>query len=74
MWCHLLINIFFRLGIAGLYCVTKYFLLLFVLFLEGGHSVLELYFCKHVVNQVDWVASFEQAQSEVFYIVLESVF
>ena len=75
MWCHLLINIFFRLGIAGLYCVTKgnIFFRSFVLILEGGLSLLELYFCKGVVNQVDWVALFEEPQFEICYAVFKSI-
>ena len=52
----------------------QYFLLPFVLILEGGLSLLELYFCKGVVNQVDWVASFEEPQFEICSVVFKSIF
>ena len=52
----------------------QYFLSPFVLTLEGGLSLLELYFCRGVVNQVDWVASFEEPQFEICYVVFKSMF
>ena len=53
-------------------CVERQYFLLHLI-LEGRLSPREFYFWKDVVNYVDWVASFEQGQSEFVYIVVESV-
>ena len=71
MWCHLLINTFFRLGMAGLYSVTKgniFFRPLFwfltakwhFLIIEDIRTLLSLFHNEDLINDNEFLLLHEQ--------------